>query len=89
MDLQAPSARYSIEVQYNGMPTYTRASLSPRWPVEAIERLPQCRCAGMTGTVMFGIVPNVNNDLASSMSRAASLVHGAKARGMRGAIHEL
>jgi GGDEF domain-containing protein len=42
---------------------------------------------GMTAT--FGIAPIVNNDLDASMSRAASLVQGAKATGMRSAILEL
>jgi GGDEF domain-containing protein len=42
---------------------------------------------GMTAT--FGIAPIVNNDLDASMSRAASLVQGAKATGVRSAILEL
>lgn len=41
---------------------------------------------GMTAT--FGIAPIVNNDLNASMFTAASLVQGAKARGVRGAIFE-
>jgi GGDEF domain-containing protein len=49
-----------------------------------VQRLLQAE--GMTAT--FGIAPIMDNDLKASMSKAAALVQAAKAKNMRGVIHQ-